>query len=131
VFCQYGCNNVELCVKEEDDYENKAGSTQGRRAWDDEFVLKRQFMALIPAFDPRPGRTNVNQTQDYSIPAPGSTESSQSEVVETVAQPKLGLFMRGPSQPGVCKHFLLIIECHIPVVTISVYILLIKLFLFM
>jgi len=124
-------NNVELCVKEEDDYENKAGSTQGRRAWDDEFVLKRQFMALIPAFDPRPGRTNVNQTQDYSIPAPGSTESSQSEVVETVAQPKLGLFMRGPSQPGVCKHFLLIIECHIPVVTISVYILLIKLFLFM
>ena len=124
-------NNVELCVKEEDDYENKAGSTQGRRAWDDEFVLKRQFMALIPAFDPRPGRTNVNQTQDYSIPPPGSTESSQSEVVETVAQPKLGLFMRGPSQPGVCKHFLLIIECHIPVVTISVYILLIKLFLFM
>lgn len=32
-----------------------------RRAWDDEFVLKRQFSALIPAFDPRPGRTNINQ----------------------------------------------------------------------
>lgn len=39
--------------------------------WDDEFVLKRQFSALIPAFDPRPGRTNVNQTQDFEIPAPG------------------------------------------------------------
>lgn len=33
-----------------------------RRSWDDEYVLKRQFSALIPAFDPRPGRTNVNQT---------------------------------------------------------------------
>jgi len=98
---------VCVCVKEEDDYENKAGSTQGRRAWDDEFVLKRQFLALIPAFDPRPGRTNVNQTQDYSIPAPGSSESSQLEIVETVAQPKLALFLRGPSQPGVRKHFVI------------------------
>lgn len=33
-----------------------------RRPWDDDFVLKRQFSALIPAFDPRPGRTNLNQT---------------------------------------------------------------------
>lgn len=33
------------------------------RPWDDEYVLKRSFSALIPAFDPRPGRTNVNQTQ--------------------------------------------------------------------
>jgi len=59
-------------------------------------------LALIPAFDPRPGRTNINQTQDFSIPAPGSTDASQSEMLETVAQPKLALFLRGPSQPGVC-----------------------------
>lgn len=26
-----------------------------RRIWDDDVVLKRQFSALIPAFDPRPG----------------------------------------------------------------------------
>jgi E3 ubiquitin-protein ligase HECTD1 len=32
-----------------------------RKAWDDEYVLKRKYSALIPAFDPRPGRTNVNQ----------------------------------------------------------------------
>jgi hypothetical protein len=32
-----------------------------RKPWDDEYVLKRKFSALIPAFDPRPGRTNVNQ----------------------------------------------------------------------
>ena len=43
-----------------------------RRTWDDEFVLKRQFSALIPAFDPRPGRTNVNQTQDFEITPPGN-----------------------------------------------------------
>ena len=34
-------------------------------------MLKRQFSALVPAFDPRPGRTNIAQTQDIVIPAPG------------------------------------------------------------
>lgn len=38
------------------------GGPRARRPWDDDFVLKRQFSALIPAFDPRPGRTNLNQT---------------------------------------------------------------------
>jgi hypothetical protein len=28
-------------------------------SWDDNTVLKRQFSALVPAFDPRPGRTNL------------------------------------------------------------------------
>ena len=42
-----------------------------RKTWDDEYVLKRQFSALIPAFDPRPGRSNVPQTQDFEIPPPG------------------------------------------------------------
>ena len=42
-----------------------------RKAWDDEYVLKRKFSALIPAFDPRPGRTNVNQTTDLEVPVPG------------------------------------------------------------
>ena len=50
-------------VMEEEEYDT--------RAWDDEYVLKRQFSALIPAFDPRPGRTNINQTQDFPIPSPG------------------------------------------------------------
>lgn len=46
-----------------------------RSSWDDEFVLKRQFKALIPAFDPRPGRTNVNQTVDLEIPPPGTAST--------------------------------------------------------
>lgn len=39
-----------------------SGQARPRKPWDDDFVLKRQFSALIPAFDPRPGRTNLNQT---------------------------------------------------------------------
>ena len=46
-----------------------------RKTWDDEYVLKRQFSALIPAFDPRPGRSNVPQTQDFEIPPPGNLSS--------------------------------------------------------
>jgi hypothetical protein len=34
----------------------------------DEYVLKCQFSALIPAFDPRPGKHNINQIQDISVP---------------------------------------------------------------
>lgn len=50
-----------LSFMEEEGFETSARPSK-RRSWDDEYVLKRQFSALIPAFDPRPGRTNVNQT---------------------------------------------------------------------
>ncbi|CAG9785575.1 unnamed protein product [Diatraea saccharalis] len=55
---------------------NGGQGVRSRRPWDDDFVLKRQFSALIPAFDPRPGRTNLNQTVDLDIPL---TEDSDSE----------------------------------------------------
>lgn len=48
----------------------------------DEFVLKCQFSALIPAFDPRPGKNNINQIQDISVPAqtaPVATEPLEPE----------------------------------------------------
>lgn len=90
--------NLKFVLKEEDDYENKGSR---RRAWDDEFVLKRQFSALIPAFDPRPGRTNINQTQDFEIPAPGAAENGRTDERDTVLLPKLALFLKGPSLPGV------------------------------
>jgi E3 ubiquitin-protein ligase HECTD1 len=47
-----------------------------RKHWDDDHVLKRKFSALIPAFDPRPGRTNVNQTTDIEVPAPGHDQGT-------------------------------------------------------
>jgi E3 ubiquitin-protein ligase HECTD1 len=64
------------------------GNTK-RRSWDDEFVLKRQFSALIPAFDPRPGRTNVHQTSDLEIPPPGAAEGAQGAeaVITTSSSP--------------------------------------------
>ncbi len=89
--------------QEEEEYENKGSR---RRTWDDEFVLKRQFSALIPAFDPRPGRTNVAQTQDFEIPAPGTSVASPPEEKEITPQPKLQIVIRGPGLPGVRCHCL-------------------------
>ena len=91
--------------QEEDEFESRVGVVPGgsrRRTWDDEFVLKRQFSALIPAFDPRPGRTNVNQTQDFDIPAPGSSpQVTGREEKQMPLQPQLQLFIKGPVIPGV------------------------------
>lgn len=63
---------MSVVLQEEEEYETKGGR---RRTWDDDFVLKRQFSALVPAFDPRPGRTNVQQTTDLEIPPPGDDHS--------------------------------------------------------
>ena len=62
----YWCLHTQV----EEEHESRGGR---RRTWDDEHVLKRQFSALVPAFDPRPGRTNIAQTQDIVIPAPGES----------------------------------------------------------
>ncbi|XP_072896168.1 E3 ubiquitin-protein ligase HECTD1 isoform X4 [Hemitrygon akajei] len=78
-------------VMEEEEYETKGGR---RRTWDDDFVLKRQFSALVPAFDPRPGRTNVQQTTDLEIPPPGTPQSELLEEVECAASPRLALTLK-------------------------------------
>ncbi|XP_037550875.1 E3 ubiquitin-protein ligase HECTD1 isoform X2 [Nematolebias whitei] len=80
-------------VLEEEEYETKGGR---RRTWDDDFVLKRQFSALVPAFDPRPGRTNVQQTTDLEIPAPGlgAPRSEVREEVECAPSPHLALTLK-------------------------------------
>ncbi|XP_014350279.1 E3 ubiquitin-protein ligase HECTD1 isoform X6 [Latimeria chalumnae] len=78
-------------VMEEEEYEIKGGR---RRTWDDDFVLKRQFSALVPAFDPRPGRTNVQQTTDLEIPPPGTPCSELLEEVECAPSPHLALILK-------------------------------------
>ncbi|KAM8917346.1 E3 ubiquitin-protein ligase HECTD1 isoform 4-T4 [Spinachia spinachia] len=78
-------------VLEEEEYETKGGR---RRTWDDDFVLKRQFSALVPAFDPRPGRTNVQQTTDLEIPQPGTPRSEVLEEVECAPSPHLSLTLK-------------------------------------
>lgn len=50
--CGSGCRAMKI----------GANRTQGG-GWNDDFVLRQQFEALIPAFDPRPGRTNINQVK--------------------------------------------------------------------
>jgi len=92
-------------LQEEDCFETRSGK---RRSWDDEFVLKRQFSALIPAFDPRPGRTNVNQISELEVPPPVADAPITSQESATVdedgciaPQPKLRLILRGPNIQGV------------------------------
>lgn len=41
----------------------RMGISKEQLGWNDDFVIRQQFGALIPAFDPRPGRTNVNQVK--------------------------------------------------------------------
>ena len=91
-----------LSFMDEETLENRLVSAGKRKSWDDEYVLKRTFSALIPAFDPRPGRTNVNQTSDIEIPAPGSeTQSKQKYDSTPLPQPSLHLVLRGPNMNGV------------------------------
>ena len=42
-------------MESEDEAEVEQKGPLRKRVWDDDFVLKRQFSALIAAFDPRPG----------------------------------------------------------------------------
>ncbi|XP_013098355.1 E3 ubiquitin-protein ligase Ufd4 isoform X3 [Stomoxys calcitrans] len=91
-----------LTFMDDETLENRLAGVTKRKSWDDEFVLKRQFSALIPAFDPRPGRTNVNQTSELDIPTPGtSTDSMRTNDQEPLQQPVLALSLRGPSIGGI------------------------------
>ena len=50
----------------------------GGRSLDEDYILKQAFSALVPAFDPRPGRTNVPQIQDFHVPSPGTEDEAGS-----------------------------------------------------
>lgn len=99
---------LSFMVREDDTYAPLIGGPASKkRSWDDEYVLKRQFSALIPAFDPRPGRTNVNQTTDVEISPP--PEDSEQEIDSTIEEAmitpshssRLALSLRAPNIPGV------------------------------
>jgi hypothetical protein len=96
--------------------------------WDDEVVLSRQFSAMVPPFDPRPGQHNVPDVRcaywcDFTCPhtllhlqrtdfvppaalAEGAVESnSASEDQAAMAQACTGLYIYAPpgkaeSKPG-------------------------------
>ncbi|CAF3339147.1 unnamed protein product [Rotaria socialis] len=77
------------------------------RNWDEDFVLKRQFSVLLPAFDGRPGRTNINATQDLAVP---TTMTPKEETLtkrrsdsDALTAANMTLYIRGPSPsaPGI------------------------------
>ena len=96
-----------LSFMDDETLENRLVAAGKRKSWDDEYVLKRKFSALIPAFDPRPGRTNVNQTSDIEIPPPETGQSllllqnnmDKSPVYNL--EPSLFLILRGPNIAGI------------------------------
>ena len=96
-----------LSFMDDETLENRLVAAGKRKSWDDEYVLKRKFSALIPAFDPRPGRTNVNQTSDIEIPPPEKEQSTLlfKNDVDTLSvnnsQPSLFLILRGPNIAGI------------------------------
>ena len=69
-------------MTEEGSSEEEAGAAAGAQevtrqgggatAWNEDYVLKRQFASLIPNFDPRPGRNNVSQTMEVDVECPGT-----------------------------------------------------------
>lgn len=89
-----------LSFMDDETLESRLAAAGKRKSWDDEFVLKRQFSALIPAFDPRPGRVNVNQTSDLDIPAPGSDSEANVSGAPAMPQPSLSLVLKGPHLNG-------------------------------
>ena len=59
-------------VEEENEEDDDEAVTGDHRHWQDDVLLKREFSALVPAFDPRPGHTNVSQIQSLDVPPPGT-----------------------------------------------------------
>jgi hypothetical protein len=83
-------------------------------SWDDNTVLTRQFSALVPAFDPRPGRPIIQavarvylwldsylQTIDLNVPPPGSpSQSFTSLLAPKPPSQELALFLVDPAFSG-------------------------------
>ena len=101
----------------EDDERPDIDSEDYRKNWDDDHILKHQFDALIPAFDPRPGRINIPQTTEIAAPPPDFTMNSRSEC-DDVGE-RLLLYLRCTSIPEIDK---IEIELSDPEATIFSYI---------
>lgn len=81
-----------------------AGSSkENPRVWENDYIIKRRLNSLIPPFDPRPGRMNLQQTVDLTVPPPGTPEAELRRDKDKTSTPhgtKIKLFIRSPSPPG-------------------------------
>ena len=77
----------------------------GRRRWDNSHVLRKHLSFLVPAFDPRPGKSFIPALQDFNVPPPGS-EQPEKHTISSSSQPalKLSLKVCGGRGCGVCCH---------------------------
>ncbi|XP_065182623.1 E3 ubiquitin-protein ligase HECTD1-like [Sycon ciliatum] len=89
--------------EEEDDEEGDGDNHQ--RHWEEDIVLCRHYASLLPTFDPRPGRTNVAQTQDLDVPPPGTPDDTldQLRLNRASNRPQLALFMKVKDTPGLAE----------------------------
>jgi hypothetical protein len=53
-----------------------ARPTPRSSSWDDGTLLKREFSAMVPPFDPRPDRVSVADSRNLTVPPPGSPSES-------------------------------------------------------
>ncbi len=89
------------------DHQDQPVSSQPAAQHHDEFVLKCQFSALIPAFDPRPGKNNINQTQDILVPPvqPAVAEPAAEEPRQAGASPRVELYLRVETEANAGLEF--------------------------
>uniref|UniRef100_H2Z0Z9 E3 ubiquitin-protein ligase n=1 Tax=Ciona savignyi TaxID=51511 RepID=H2Z0Z9_CIOSA len=78
-------------------FSNKSSNST---SWDDDHVIKRNFPALIPAFDPRPGRLNLPQTVDLTIPAPGTDSKASTKALAPDQPRKVYFYLKGTNMAG-------------------------------
>eukprot|EP00049_Salpingoeca_infusionum_P023060 m.10178 g.10178 ORF g.10178 m.10178 type:complete len:2070 (+) comp5531_c0_seq1:203-6412(+) len=67
-------NGLDVCHDREllQLLQTEAGGLDREQSWDNSTVLTRQFSALVPAFDPRPDRTNAPANVEFAVPRPGT-----------------------------------------------------------
>jgi len=85
---------------------DRISGTQKKVLWDDNYVLKAKFVSLIPAFDPRPGRTNVHQISNLEIASPLENENDECPDNLNIVNKEISLklTLRGPNIPEVSSY---------------------------
>lgn len=51
--------------------QEEEGEVTDKKSWEEDCILRQSFTALVAAFDPRPGQTNISQIHDFPVPPPG------------------------------------------------------------
>jgi len=85
---------------------DRISGAQKKFFWDDNYVLKAKFISLIPAFDPRPGRTNVHHIANLEVIPPPENENDECPDNLNIINKEISLklTLRGPNMPDVSYY---------------------------